>query len=292
MRVVEHGDITRREFARMAVAAGMAAVTAANASAQQRLTETNVDIKTMDGTCDAAFIHPAVGAYPAVLMWTDAFGLRPATREMARRLAADGYAVLVPNPFYRTARAPLFDDASKINVVDPVQVARLRPLMNSVAAAGVAERDAAALIAWLDTQRQVDRSRKAGTTGYGMGGALAVRTAAAVPGRVGAGASFHAYDLVTANADSPHLLAPKIKGRMYFGVAGEDDRQQPKTTTTLREAFTAAKVPVDVEVYPDAPHGWCVPDMPLLPSGQPLYSKADAERARVRLIAVYKRALV
>jgi len=253
--------------------------------------ETDVEIKTADGTCDAAFIHPDSGAHAAVLIWPDAFGLRPSMREMARRLAAEGYSVLVPNPFYRVAKAPVFETASNFNFADPPQRAKLMPLMGSINAEGAAERDAAAFIAWLDKQPQVDRSRKVGTQGYCMGGALVVKTAAAVSSRVGAGASFHGGGLVTDAANSPHLLAPKIKGRMYFGIAANDDTQQPDAKTKLKEAFAAAKVPAEIEVYPQAQHGWCVPDMPKQPNGQPTYNKPDADRAWGKLLALYQAAL-
>jgi carboxymethylenebutenolidase len=289
---MESDDITRRDFVTMTVAAGIAAATGTQGSAQPLVTEANVEIKTADGMCDAAFIHPARGAHAAVLIWPDAFGLRPAMRDMARRLASDaGYSVLVPNPFYRVAKGPVVDDPSTFNFGDPAQRAKLTPLMGSINAAGAAERDAAAFIAWLDAQPQVDRGKKIGTQGYCMGGALVVRTAAAVPDRVGAGASFHGGGLVTQNPDSPHLLAPKIKARMYFGIASNDDRQQPDAKTKLEEAFDAAKVPAEIEVYPQAAHGWCVPDMAKQPNGEPIYNKADAERAWGKLLALYKVAL-
>ena len=285
---MEDDEITRRDFVSMTVGVGIAAAAGAQASAQQRVVETNVEIKTADGTCDAAFIHPAAGSHPGVLIWPDAFGLRPSMREMAKRLAADGYSVLVPNPFYRVAKSPVFESASTFNFGDPVQRGKLTPLMGSINDAGAAERDAAAFITWLDAQRQVDRTKKVGTQGYCMGGPLVVKTAAAVPNRVGAGASFHGGGLVTANADSPHLLAPKIKARMYFGVAVNDDMQQPDAKTKLKEAFDAAKVPAEIEVYSQAQHGWCVPDMPLQANGQPIHNKADADRAWGKLLALYK----
>jgi carboxymethylenebutenolidase len=287
---VASDDITRRDFVKTTVAAGIAAAASPNPAAQQ-VVETNVEIKTPDGTCDAAFIHPPSGAHPAVVIWPDAFGLRPAMRDIGKRLAGEGYSVLVPNPFYRVAKAPVFEDASNFNFGDPAQRSKLTPLMGSINAEGAAERDAAAFIAWLDAQRQVDRDKKVGTQGYCMGGALVVRTAAAVPNRVGAGASFHGGGLVTQNPNSPHLLAPKIKARMYFAVAANDDAQQPDAKTKLKEAFEAAKVPVEVEVYPQAQHGWCVRDMPKQPNGQPIYNKPDAERAWGKLLALYKAAL-
>jgi carboxymethylenebutenolidase len=287
---MESDDITRRDFVKTTAAAGLAVAAGANPFAQQ-VVETNVEIRTPDGTCDAACIHPATGAHPAVVVWPDAFGLRPSMRDIAKRLAAEGYSVLVPNPFYRVAKAPVFEDPSNFNFGDPAQRSKLTPLMGSINAEGAAERDATALIAWLDTQSHVDRSKKVGTQGYCMGGALVVRTAAAVADRVGAGASFHGGGLVTPNPNSPHLLAPKIKARMYFGVAANDDAQQPDAKTKLKQAFEAAKVPVEVDVYP-AQHGWCVPDMPKQANGQPIYNKPDAERAWAKLLALYKAGLV
>jgi carboxymethylenebutenolidase len=285
---MEHEDLTRRDFVALTVAAGLAAAAGTQAEAQQQVSERAVEIKTADGTCDAAFIHPQTGSYAAVIIWPDAFGLRPSMRELARRLAGDGYAVLVPNPFYRVAKAPIFESATNFNFGDPAQRGKLTPLMGSINAEGAAERDAAAFVAWLDAQPQVNRQRKIGTQGYCMGGALVVRTAAAQPDRIGAGASFHGGGLATKNPNSPHLLAPRIKARMYFGVASDDDKQQPDAKTILREAFTAAKVPVEVELY-SALHGWCVPDMPTV-NGQ-IYNKAEADKAWGKLLALYKAGL-
>jgi carboxymethylenebutenolidase len=281
-------ELTRRDFVTMTVAAGLAAAAGSDVTAQQAV-EKDVEIKTPDGTCDAAFIHPASGAHPAVIIWPDAFGLRPSMRDMAKRLAAAGYSVLVPNPFYRVAKSPVFEDASKVDFQK--ERAKLTPLMGSITADGTVERDAPVFVAWLDMQKEVDRNKKIGTQGYCMGGALVVRTAAAVPSRIGAGASFHGGGLVTDRPNSPHLLAPKIKARMYFGIATNDDMQQPDAKTKLREAFDAAKVPAEIEVYSMSQHGWCVPDMPAGANG-PIYNKADAERAWAKLGAVYKRALV
>jgi carboxymethylenebutenolidase len=290
---MEDNDITRREFVSLTVGAGIVAASGVEASAQQRIVETNVEIKTSDGTCDAAFIHPANGAHPAVLIWPDAFGLRGSMRDMAKRLAMEaGYSVLVPNPFYRVAKAPVIDNPSTFNFNDPGQRGKLTPLMGSINAAGAAERDATAFIAWLDMQPQVDKTKKIGTQGYCMGGPLVVKTAAALPNRIGAGASFHGGGLVTANPDSPHLLAPKIKARMYFGIATNDDMQQPDAKTKLKESFAAAKVPAEIEVYSKAQHGWCVPDMPKQANGEPIYNEADAEKAWAKLLALYKAALV
>jgi len=281
-------DLTRRDFVAMTVAAGLAAAAGSDVSAQQAV-EKNVEIKTPDGTCDAAFIHPASGAHAAVIIWPDAFGLRPSMRDMAKRLAAEGYSVLVPNPFYRVAKSPVFEDASKVDFAK--ERPKITPLMGSIQADGTVERDAPAFVAWLDMQKEVDRNKKIGTQGYCMGGGLVVRTAAAVPNRIGAGASFHGGGLVTDRPNSPHLLAPKIHARMYFGIATNDDMQQPDAKTKLKESFDAAKVPAEIEVYSMAQHGWCVPDMPAGAAG-PIYKRDDAERAWAKLTALYKAALV
>jgi len=263
---------------------------AAHAAAGLGVIETDVKIKTLDGTCDAAFIHPKTGSYPGVLIWPDAFGLRPSMREIARHLAAEGYSVLVPNPFYRVAKAPHLEP-SHFSFQNPADRAKLQPLMASVNAPGNAEKDAVAFVAFLDAQKEVNHAKKIGTQGYCMGGALVVRTAAALPDRIGAGASFHGGGLVTDKSDSPHRLAPKIRAHMYFGVASNDDARQPDAKDKLKEAFATAGVPAEIEVYPGALHGWCVPDMPLQ-NGAPVYSQPDAERAWGKLVALYRRALV
>jgi carboxymethylenebutenolidase len=283
-------DFSRREFVAISIAAGLAAATGSAEAADLPVVETNVEVKTPDGVCDAAFIHPATGSYPGVLIWPDAFGLRPSMRDIAKRIAADGYSVIVPNPFYRLAKAPVIPNPEAFSFQNPADMAKLTPLMGSINARGAAEADAAAYIAFLDAQPSVNKAKKMGTQGYCMGGALVVRTAAALPDRIGAGASFHGGGLVTDAPSSPHLLAPKIKARMYFGIASNDDQRQPDAKDKLREAFAAAKVPAEIEVY-ESLHGWCVPDMP--PSnGKPIYNKADAERAWAKLVALYKAGLV
>jgi len=281
-------DLTRRDFVALSVAGGLGVATG-SAQAALAVVETEVTIATPDGTCDAAFIHPATGSYPGVLIWPDAFGLRPAMRTMGRRLAAEGYAVLVPNPFYRIGKAPMYESAANVDFKDPATMQKLGPLMGSVGADGAAEKDAVAYIAFLDAQPQVDRAKKIGTQGYCMGGPLVFRTAAAVPGRVGAGGSFHGGGLVTDKPTSPHLLVPKIRARMVVAVAQNDDQRQPDAKDKLKEAFAAAKVPAQVEVYP-AQHGWCVPDMPQ-DAGAPLYNAVEAERAWARLLELYKTSL-
>jgi len=280
-------DVSRRDFVAMSVAAGVVAASGV-ASAQRPVSERSVEIKTPDGTCDAFFTYPTTGTYPGVLIWPDAFGLRPVVRDMAKRLAAEGYAVVAVNPYYRVAKAPGIETAGFNFATDG---AKLQPLMGSVNAAGNPEKDATAYIAWLDQQPQVDKSKKIGTQGYCMGGPLIMRTAAAVPDRVGAAASFHGGGLVTANPNSPHLLIPKMKARMYFGVATNDDQRDPMAKETLKQALAAAKVNGEVELYPKALHGWCMSDMPVQ-AGQPaIYNKDDAERAWAKLLALYKTAL-
>ena len=281
-------DLSRRAFVALSIGSGLIAA-APPAAAALPVIESDLTIETPDGSCDAAFIRPASGVHPGVLIWPDAAGLRPSMREMGRRLAGEGFAVLIPNPFYRVAKAPQFETAANIDFGDPATRAKLGPLMGSINAPGAAEKDAAVYVAFLDAQPQVDRSRKIGSQGYCMGGALAMRTAAAVPDRMGAGASFHGGGLVTDKPDSPHLLAPRIRARTYIGVAANDDQRQPDAKDKLRAAFVAAKVPTEIEVYP-ARHGWCVPDMPT-EAGAPIFSAADAERAWGKLLALYRTAL-
>jgi carboxymethylenebutenolidase len=283
---VEEINVSRRDFIARSVAAGLVAATGHSFAATLDVVESDVTINTPDGTCDAAFIHPASGAHPGVIIWPDAGGLRPSFRDMGKRIAGEGYSVLVPNPFYRLSKSPQFTTTANLDFNDKELMAKIMTLMSSVQAAGAAEKDAVAYVAFLDAQRPVDKTKKIGTQGYCMGGALVVRTAATVPERIGAGASFHGGGLVTDKPDSPHLLAPKIKARMYFGIAANDDQRQPDAKDKLKESFTKAGVPVEVEVYP-ARHGWCVPDMPV-EGGAPLYDKAQAERAWGKLVALYK----
>ena len=283
-------ELTRRDFVAMSIAAGIVAAAGSASAADLPVVETMVTIQTPDGMCDAAYIHPTTGSHPAVVIWSDAFGLRPATRDLGKRVAAEGYSVLVPNPFYRLAKAPVFSDPSSFNFGNPADRAKLTPLMGSINAPGAAEKDLTAFVAFLDAQKEVNKAKKMGTQGYCMGGPLVMRTVAALPNRFGAGASFHGGGLVTDQPSSPHLLAPKIKARMYFGVASNDDMQQPDAKDKLKEAFAAVKVPAEIEVYAGAQHGWCMPDMPA--QNGPIYSKPDAERAWGKLVALYKAALV
>lgn len=286
----------RREFVAASAAVGIAAAAAAGAprtarAAEHQVVESDVDVKTPDGTCDAALFHPAVGRHPAVLIWTDVFGLRPAFRAIGRRLAAQGYTVLVPNPFYRTARAPVVTDASTFDFTNPADRAKTQAWTGPINQPGAIERDAQAHVTFLDAQRQTDTSIKVGTQGYCMGGPLVFKTAAQVPNRVGAAATFHGGGLVTDKPSSPHLLAPKIKARMYIAIAASDDMRQPDAKDKLRAAFAGHEPPAEIEVYPGTIHGWCVPDMPHQ-NGKPIYNRADAERAWTKLLALYHSTLV
>ena len=277
------GGFPRRDFVTAFVAAGLAAAGSVS-GAGMPVTMTDVEIKTPDGTCDAAFIHPTRGSHPAVIIWPDAFGLRPSFREIGKRIAAEGYSVLVPNPFYRVSKSPQFEDASTFSFSNPTDRAKLGPLMGSIGADGACEKDAVAFVEFLDSQKQVNKSKKIGTQGYCMGGPLVVRTCAAVPDRLGAGGSFHGGGLVTDKPNSPHLLASKINAHMYFGIASNDDHTQPDAKDKLKEAFGPK---AEIEVYSASLHGWCVPDMPSQ-NGKPIYNKPDAERAWGKLVVLYK----
>jgi carboxymethylenebutenolidase len=268
----ESNELSRRDFVAMSIAAGIVAATGGATAADMPVTETDVDIKTPDGMCNAAFIHPTAGSHPGVIIWADAFGLRPVMREMGRQLAKEGYSVLVPNPFYRVVRDAGLDPRT-FDFNNTTDRAKLNPLMGSINATGAAEKDAAAFVAWLDGQKAVNTSKKIGTQGYCMGGPLVMRTAAAVNSRIGAGGSFHGGGLVSDAPTSPHLLAPKIKARMYFGVAKNDDERQPDAKDKLKAAQ----------------HGWCMSDF--TGGAAPIYSKPDAERAWGKLLALYKTAL-
>jgi carboxymethylenebutenolidase len=286
----ERNDLSRRDFVAWSIAAGLAAASGEQlvSAAEMPVQVDNITVKTPDGMCDAAFIHPTTGSHPAVIVWPDAFGLRPAMVDIGKRIAADGYSVLVPNPYYRLTKAPGIDMAG-FSFQNQADMAKLRPLMGSIGAPGTAEKDAAAFVAFLDAQKPVNASKKIGTQGYCMGGPLVFRTMAAVPDRLGAGASFHGGGLVTDQPTSPHLLIPKMKGRLYVGIAANDDQRQPDAKDKLKEAFAAAKVPAEIEVY-KSNHGWCVPDMPA-EANNPIYNKPDAEKAWAKLVTLYKTAL-
>jgi carboxymethylenebutenolidase len=252
--------------------------------------ESNVQINTANGTCDAALVHPqGQGPWPAVILYVDAFGLRPVMRDMAARLARDGYAVLVPNPYYRAAKAPgVAPGANFSNPADRQKIMELRAPLNAEAVT----RDAASYIECLDSHPLIKKQAKMGVVGYCMGGSMTMRAAAAFPKRVGAGASFHGGALVTGKPDSPHLLVPRIEARYYFGVAADDDAKEPDAKTQLKQAFDSSAGIAKIEVYEDCMHGWCVKDMPMSSDGKTIYSEAQAERAWNELVALFKRAVV
>ena len=227
-------------------------------------------------------MHPQTGTHPAVLIWPDIFGLRPAFKDMARRLADAGYAVLVVNPFYRTHRAPTAPEHPDFD--DPATRAALMALAGSLTP-GTAAVDAKAFVAFLDSRPSVDSRRKIGTTGYCMGGSLVLRTAASMPDRIGAGASFHGGGLVTDKPDSPHRLIPKVKAQFLIAIADSDDQREPEAKNVLRQTFADAGVPAEVEVYAGAEHGWCPPD-------SKVYSHDQAEQAWSRLLALLRQSLV
>jgi carboxymethylenebutenolidase len=286
----EPNTISRREFTALSIAAGVAAAAGAchAADAPAQIVEADVEVTTPAGVCDAALIHPQKGSWPGVILFSDVFGLRPTMRDMARRLAADGFTVLVPNPFYRTAKPPgLSLDFDFGNPADRAKMDVLRAPLTSDAVM----QDAAAYVKFLDSQGPVDKSAKMGAFGYCMGGSMTMQAAAANPGRIGAGASFHGGGLVTDKPDSPHLLVPKMKAQFYFGIAMNDDARQPDAKSMLNEAFKAARLRAKIEVYDGCLHGWCVKDMPLA-SGKPIYNEAQAERAWGELKNLFQRAHV
>ncbi len=282
-KYAEAAQLSRRQFGAMGLGAGMVSLVPGVAGAAEALPvmEMEVVIKTPDGDCDAYFVHPSKGKHPAVLVWPDIFGLRTAFRTMGKRLAESGYAVLVVNPFYRKQKAPTAEGAS---FSDPATRERLMGLMGSLTAETNVV-DAKAFVAWLDKQTVVDTKKKMGTTGYCMGGPLTMRTAAALPDRIGAGGSFHGGGLATDKPDSPHLLVAKMKAQYLFAIAENDDKSDPKAKDLLREAFAAAKLPAEIEVYAGAMHGWCAID-------SQVYNPAQAEKAWARMLELFKKALV
>ena len=269
------GFVTRRQFG-VLVGAGIALMLPRVVNAVA-VTEAEVSVTTPDGTADCYFVHPATGTAAGVLMWPDIFGLRPAFRQMGKRLAESGYSVLVVNPFYRVKKAPTAE-AGGATPIDQV-----RPL-----AQGLNETthmtDAKAFIGWLDQQASVAKNRKIGTQGYCMGGPIAFRTAAAVPDRVGAVASFHGGGLVTTTPNSPHLQAAKTKAQFLIQIADNDDKKAPTEKDVLKDTFAKAGLPAEIEVYAGAAHGWCPPD-------SQVYNEPQAEKAWSRLLALYGKAL-
>jgi carboxymethylenebutenolidase len=266
------GLITRRQFG-VLLGAGVAMMLPEVANAQA-VTEKEVEIKTPDGTADSYFVHPASGSAAAVLIWPDIFGLRPAMRTMGKRLAQSGYSVLVVNPFYRVGK-PNATGATPIK-----EMMNFRKGMSQATDMS----DAKAFVAWLDAQPQVNKNRKVGVQGYCMGGPMSFNTAAAVPDRIGAVASFHGGGLVGKDpATSPHTLAAKTKASFLIAIAENDDKNNPNEKNVLKETFDKAKLMAEIEVYPAA-HGWCPPDTQV-------YNEPAAEKAWSRLLALYGKAL-
>lgn len=241
------------------------------------VTESEVNVTTPDGVADCYFVHPATGAAPGVLVWPDIFGLRPAFRQMGKRLAEAGYSVLVVNPFYRTKKASTAEAGAATPIQDLMPLARTLNETTHMT-------DAKAFIGWLDTQQSVAKNRKMGAQGYCMGGPIAFRTAAAVPNRVGAVASFHGGGLVTDSPNSPHLQAAKTKAQFLIAIAENDDKRAPNDQVVLKETFAKANLPAEIEVYAGAAHGWCPPD-------SRVYNEPQAEKAWSRLLALYGKAL-
>jgi len=266
--------VTRKQFGMM-LGAGVAMLLPQVANAVA-VVETDVEVKTPDGTADCYFVHPASGTAPGVLVWPDIFGLRPAFRTMGKRLAESGYSVLVVNPFYRVKKAPTADQGGK------TPIPQVLPLMQALNET-THMTDAKAFIGWLDTQSSVAKNRKMGTQGYCMGGPQAMRTAAAMPGRVGAVATFHGAALVTDMPNSPHLQAAKSKAQFLIAIAENDDMRSPKDKDVMKESFAKANLPAEIEVYP-AMHGWCSLDTAV-------YNQDQAEKAWSRLLALYGKAL-
>ena len=278
--LIHDPTLTRRAFG--LGAAATVVLTSAAAGAQSKVVEKDVNVPMASGVSDSALFYPeGKGPWPAVLVWTDILGLRPVFRDMGRRLAAEGYVVLVPNPFYRNAKAPVVDGSFDFS--KPEDRAKVMPLAAALTAdANIS--DAKAYMAFLDAQPQTDKKKKMGVQGYCMGGPLTYRTAATVPDRVGAAATFHGGGLATDKPDSPHLMIPKMKAEVYSAVADNDDQRDPAAKDKLKEAFAAAKVPAKVEVYPGCAHGWTV-------KGSQVYNEPGAEKAWAELLGLYKRRL-
>jgi carboxymethylenebutenolidase len=270
--------VSRREFGAMSAMAALAACASAEkVQAQGGLTETDVRFAAPGGTMDGFFVHPATGKYPAVILWPDIAGIRDAKKIMARRLAADGYSVLVPNPYYRSAPAPQFADFDDWRANGGMQ--KVGPWMAQNTPAAIAE-TTQAVVAWLDEQASVDTAKGVGVQGYCMTGSWTIRGAAAVPERIKGAASFHGGQLVTDAADSPHTLFSQSRAGHLIAIAKNDDAQNPTHKDILKAAAAAANRPAEIEVY-QADHGWTVPD-------SPVYDQAEADRAWARLLDLYR----
>lgn len=271
--------LSRRQFAVLGAGIALASCSkSAPADGGSQVNERMVSITMPGGVADAFFVHPAEGAHPGVVMWPDIAGLREAFKIMARTLAAEGYAVLVVNQYYRGGPAPVLESFSEWRT--PEGQAKITPLREQLTPAAVVS-DAAAFVAFLDGHEAVDKSRKIGSNGYCMGGPFTVRTAAAVPKRVGAAASLHGAGLVTDEPDSPHRLLARTGASYLFAVARNDDSKDPGAKDVLRKAAEAASRPAEIEVY-EADHGWCVPD-------SPAWDPTQADKAWERMLALFSK---
>ena len=277
---LDRSGVTRREFGKLSAAAGLAMMWPPVAHAQD-VTEADVEVTTPDGVADCYLVHPAAGEHPAVLVWPDILGLRPAFRAMGKRLAQSGYSVLVVNPFYRDTRSPVVGEGASFGQPETRDI--VLPLAGHLNAE-THFTDARAFVGFLDQQAAVDTGRKIGTTGYCMGGPMVMRTVAAVPDRLGAGATFHGGGLATDADDSPHLLIPNTTAQMLHCVAANDDEGNPEAKNTLRAAYAAAGISAEIEVYEGTLHGWCPPD-------SQVYNESQAERAWSRLLVLFEAAL-
>ncbi len=273
--LIHDPTVSRRAFGLGAIATMV--LSSSGAAAEVKVVQKDVDVPMASGVADSALFYPeGRGKWPAVLVWTDILGLRPVFREMGQRLAAEGYVVLVPNPFYRNAKAPVVDGSFDFS--KPEDRAKVMPMAAALTAdANIS--DAKSYVAFLDAQPQTDKKKKMGVQGYCMGGPLTFRTAATAPERIGAAATFHGGGLVTDKPDSPHLLIPKMKAEMLCAVADNDDKRDPAAKDKLKEAFAAAHLKATVEVYEGCNHGWTV-------RGSQVYNEAGAERAWAELTAL------
>ena len=279
------GAVNRRQFTRMGVMLGAGATMAAcstTAEAEGGLSERMVTFAAAGGTMDGLFVHPAGKKSPAVILWPDIAGLRPAKMAMGRRLAAEGFAVLVANPFYRSVAGVQFEDFAAFRDGDGFN--KVRPWMAANTPEAVME-TAKSVVAWLDAQDAVDTARGIGNEGYCMTGSWTIYSAAAVPSRVKAAASFHGGGLVGEAANAPANLLDDLAddAKVLIAIARNDDERAPGDKDALRAAATAAGADVEIEVY-DGDHGWTVLD-------SPVYAQAAAERAYGRLLALYRSAL-
>jgi len=270
----------RRDFNKLAVGAAAILMLPPVANALEVVGH-DVMVNTPDGDADCYFVHPAKGKHPGVIIWPDILGLRPAFRLMGERLAKSGYSVLVVNPYYRSARSPViepgasFQDAETRNTVMPYYRAL---------SAETNVTDAKAYVSYLDAQNSVDVKRKIGTTGYCMGGPMVMRTAAAIPERIGVGGSFHGSGLVTNDAASPHLLIKNMQADLLIAIAANDDERAPNDKEVLRKIVAKYGLKAEIEVYEGAMHGWCPPD-------SRVYHEKQAEQAWARLLHIFENAL-